>query len=273
MDSQKKSRIIAIVSAITIHLLILLITFFVVIEHSSGEMDDAEWPPRDSSEILFGGEYVMLGDMIQPEVESSQEQPAPSNEEVETVEANDLTSAGSHTQPSSSQEVTSTNESSMKVETKPENPSGPTKEERETAKETSAEKEKQMKDAFGKTNSKNTDTKGKGKTGQSNGNSETGATSGAPGADVAGRTLAEWKNPDEKDLKLGTIVVKVTVNPKGEVTDAKYDKGTGAAAADTKTRTECEKASLKCKFSVATNETKVQTGTITWTIKQENSIQ
>ena len=268
MDSQKKSRIIAIVSAITIHLLILLITFFVVIEHSSVEMDDAEWPPRDSSEILFGGEYVMLGDMIQPEVESSQEQPAPSNEEVETVEADDLSNAGPQAQPS--KVVTSTQESSMKVEPKPETPPGPTKEELEAAEKARIEKEKQeqiknqMSNAFAN-NSKNTDANGKGKAGQSDGNSETGATSGAPGANVAGRTLAHWEKPSS--TKSGSIEVTVSVNPEGKVVSAKIKGGTGAAYADATTRTRCVDASMKCKFSVAKDETKVQTGTITWNFK------
>lgn len=276
MDSQKKSRIIAFISAITIHVLILLITFFVAIEHTSAEMDDAEWPPRDSSEILFGGEYVMLGDMIQPEVVTNQEQPAPSNEEVETVEADDLSNSGPQGQPS--QVVTSTQESPMKVEPKPETAPGPTKEELEAAEKARIEKEKQeqiknqMANAFA-SKSKNTDTNGKGKAGQTGGNSETGAISGAPGHSVSGRTLEHWEKPDEKDLKLGTIEVKVTINPKGEIIDAKYDTGTGAAAADATTRKRCVEVSKKCKFSVATDETKVQTGTILWPIKPKNSIQ
>ena len=172
--------------------------------------------------------------------------------------------------------VTSSQQSSMKVKTKPVTPPGPTKEELEAelkaAKKARIEKEKQeqiknqMSNAFAN-NSKNTDANGKGKAGQSDGNSETGATSGAPGANVAGRTLEYWEKPDEKDLKRGTIVVKVTVNPKGEVIDAKCDTGTGAASADATTRKRCVEASKKCKFSVAKDETKVQKGTITWPFK------
>lgn len=165
--------------------------------------------------------------------------------------------------------VTSTQESSMKVESKPETPPGPTKEELEAAKKARIEKEKQeqikKQNAFAN-HSKNSDANdGKGKSSQYDGNSETGATSGAPRANVAGRTLEYWKKPSS--TKWGSIEVTVTVNPEGKVIDAKWRKGTGAAAADTKTRTECEKASLKCKFSVAKYEPKVQKGTITWTFK------
>ena len=168
--------------------------------------------------------------------------------------------------------VTSTNESPIKVKTKSEIPSGPTKEELKAAEKARVEKEKQeiikkKMNAFGNSNSnsKNTDTNGEGKAGQYDGNSKTGATSGAPWANVAGRTLECWEKPSS--TKSGSIEVTVTVNPEGKVIDAKCRKGTGAAVADTKTRTECEKASLKCKFSVAKDETKVQKGTITWTFK------
>ena len=145
--------------------------------------------------------------------------------------------------------VTSTNESPMKVKTKPEIPSGPTKEEREAAEKARAAKEKQekiknqMMGAFN--NSKNTDTNGEGKAWQSYENGGTGASS----------------------TKSGTIVVKVKVNPQGEVISAEVVDGRGAAYNDATARKECVKASMKCKFSVATDETKVQTGTITWTIK------
>lgn len=268
MDSQKKSRIIAFISAITIHVLILLITFFVAIEHTSAEMDDAEWPPRDSSEILFGGEYVMLGDMAQPEDESNQELPAPSNEEVETVEADDLSNSGPQGQ--SSQVVTSTQESLMKVEPNPQPTPGPTTEELEAAEKARIEKEKQeqiknqMANAFA-SKSKNTDANGKGKAGQADGNSETGATSGVPGTNVGGRTLAHWVKTTS--TKAGSIVVAVSVDPEGKVVSAKVKTGSGAAYADPSIRSRCEQASLKCKFSVAKDETRNQTGTITWTFK------
>ena len=268
MDSQKKSRIIAFISAITIHVLILLITFFVAIEHTSAEMDDAEWPPRDSSEILFGGEYVMLGDMAQPEDESNQELPAPSNEEVETVEADDLSNAGPQAQ--SSQVVTSTQESSMKVESKPETPPGSTKEELEAAEKARIEKEKQeqiknqMANVFA-SKSKNTDANGKGKAGQADGNSETGAISGAPGDSVSGRTLEYWVKTSS--TKTGSVVVTVKVAPDGTVKSPKATGGSGAAYADLDIRSRCEQDSKKCRFPVAKDETREQPATIIWNFK------
>ena len=121
-----------------------------------------------------------------------------------------------------------------------------------------------MKNAFA-SNGKSSDSNGKGKAGQTDGNSETGAISGAPGTNVGGRTLAHWVKTSS--TKSGTIVVAVSVNPDGKVISAKVQSGSGAAYADATTRTRCEQASLQCSFSVAKDETKEQRGTITWRFK------
>lgn len=267
MESSNKSRIIAIAGTIIFHVLILVITLCFVIEHTP--KTDAEWPPRDSSEILFGGEYVMLGDVVQPQLESDQQQPAPSANETETPDADDIDNAG--TQGTPSQVVTSTQESPMKVEKKPEAPKpGPSAEELAAAEKARIEKEKQqqiqnqMKNAFAG-NGKSSDSNGKGKSGQADGNSETGATSGSPGANVGGRTLAHWVKTSS--TKSGTIVVAVSVNPQGKVVSASVKSGSGPAYADAATRSRCVQASLQCSFSVSKTETQEQRGTITWRFK------
>ena len=213
----------------------------------------------------------MLGDMQQPQEESDQQQPAPSADENDAPEADDLENAGTKGEPS--QVVTTPKESPMKVEKKPvETPKpGPSEEELAAAAEKARiEKEKQqqiqeqIKNQFaGK--GKSTDDGGKGKTGQTDGNSETGATSGSPGADLGGRTLAHWVKTSS--TKAGTIVVAVSVDPQGKVISAKVKSGSGPAYADAATRSRCEQASLKCSFSVSKTETKEQRGTITWRFK------
>lgn len=270
MDSSKKSRIIAIVGTIAFHVLILVISLCFVIKHTPQHDLNAEWPPVDSSEILFGGEYVMLGDIEQPQIESDQQQPAPTAEETEASEADDIVDAGSQGQPS--QVVSTPEESPMKVEKKPDAPKpGPSEEELAAAAEKARiEKEKQkkiqeqIKSQFaGK--GKGSDEGGKGKTGQADGNSETGASSGAPGANLGGRTLAHWVKTSS--TKSGSIIVSVSVDPQGKVTSAKVTGGSGPAYADAATRSRCEQASLKCSFSVSKTETKEQRGTITWRFK------
>ena len=270
MDSENKSRIIAIAGTIVFHVLLLVISLCFVIEHSPQHDLNAQWPPVDSSEILFGGEYVMLGDMQQPQEESDQQQPAPSADENDALEADDLVNAGPKSEPA--QVVTTTKESPMKVEKKPE-PTvkpGPTEEEIAAAEKARIEKEQQqkiqeqIKNQFA-SKGKSTDDGGKGKTGQADGNSETGATLGSPGADLGGRTLAHWVKTSS--TKAGTIVVAVSVDPQGKVISAKVKSGSGPAYADAATRSRCEQASLKCSFSVSKTETKEQRGTITWRFK------
>lgn len=271
MEQENKTRIIAIAGTIAFHVLLLVISLCFVIEHSPQHDLNAQWPPVDSSEILFGGEYVMLGDMQQPLEESDQQQPAPSADENDAPPADDLQNSGSKGEPA--QVVTTPNESPMKVEKKPvETPKpGPTEEELAAAAEKARiEKEKQQKiqeqirNQFA-SKGKSSDEGGKGKTGQTDGNSESGATSGSPGADLGGRTLAHWVKTSS--TKAGTIVVAVSVSPQGKVISAKVKSGSGPAYADAATRTRCEQASLKCSFSVSKTETKEQRGTITWRFK------
>ncbi len=270
MDSSKKSRLIAIIGTIAFHVLILVISLCFVLEHSPRHQFDTQWPPVDSSEILFGGEYVMLGDINQPQIESDQQQPAPPADNNDALDADDLENAGTQGQPS--QVVSTQEESPMKVEKTQETPKpGPSAEElAAVAEKARIEKEKQqqiqeqIKNQFaGK--GKGTDDNGKGKTGQVDGNSDTGASSGAPGASLGGRTLANWVKTSS--TKAGTIVVSVSVNPQGKVISAKVKSGSGPAYADAATRTRCEQASLKCSFSVSKTETQVQRGTITWRFK------
>lgn len=271
MESNKKTRIIAIAGTIVIHVLILVISLCFVIEHSPQHDLNAQWPPVDSSEILFGGEYVMLGDIDQSQIQNDQQQPAPAADETDAPESDDLNNAGSKGEPA--QVVSTPKESPMKVEKKPvETPKqGPSEEELAAAAEKARiEKEQQkkiqdqIKNQFaGK--GKGTAEGGKGKNGQADGNSETGSTSGAPGANLGGRTLAHWVKTSS--TKSGSIIVSVSVNPQGKVTSAKVTGGSGPAYADAATRSRCEQASLKCSFSVSKTETKEQRGTITWRFK------
>lgn len=262
-----KPRIIAIIGTIVIHVLILVISLTFVVTHTPHESQSEEWPPVDSSEILFGGEYVMLGDVEQPTTDEAQ-QPAAQAEENEVVAAEQITDAGTPGTPPQPQP--STNESPMKVTPKPVEKPGPTKEELEAQEKARIEKEKaqqikdQTKNAFaGK--GKGTDENGGGKQGNKEGNNPNGSVTGSPGHNLGGRTIESWGRPSSK--KTGVIRIAVVVSPQGKVTQAKYAGGEGAAASDESIRRSCESAALKSKFSVSKTETKVQRGTITWRFK------
>lgn len=205
----------------------------------------------DDSEILFGGEYVMLGDIQEP-ASDEMAAPEPQTKEkvstaIETAEPEDL--------------ITSKQESPMKVE----------KPKEETKDKDKKKKDKETKDAEKRNNAKAKEINssvakgfgtGKGKEGSTNGNSDKGATRGTPGYNLAGRTAESWGRPSSPAE--GTVVIRVRVNPKGKVTDATYVSGKGAANASMAVRESCRQASMNSRFSVATNRTTDQMGTITW---------
>ena len=104
---------------------------------------------------------------------------------------------------------------------------------------------------------------GSGKSGSPNGNASTGALKGQPGHTLGpGYTLASWGKPSSGYD--GEIVIKVRVNSLGQVIEATYLRGTGAAAANRQVRRSCEQASLSSRFSVPKNATGDKVGTIIW---------
>jgi len=256
MNSSKSSHIYGIVGTIIFHAIILVILFSVGLVYPPAEK--TEWPPKDSSEILFGGEYVMLEDVIMAESdESLSDEPS----ENSTDEAEDMTDEGIEGEPSSI--ITSEQESVMKKENdKQPEQSGPTKEEL-----AQKEKENREKEASEKINNQvKFGGKGNGKSELTNSNSQSGINTDAPGHTLSGRTMEKWGKP--RSTKSGSIIVRVIVARDGKVIKAEAINGKGPAYADRSIRRRCEQASLNdCRFSVDQNAKKEQQGIITWHFK------
>lgn len=219
-----------------------------------------DWPPKnqpqptiDSTEILFGGEYVMLGDIEQP-----------ATDEMATPEPENKEEAKPSPEPTQHENLVSTNrESTMKVEKQKEQPKDTKKKSDKATAET--KKNDNRDNAKAKEISNNVSSsfgKGKGKQGSQNGNSNQGVAKGTPGYSLSGRTPESWGRPSSPSD--GTITIRVKVNPKGKVTDATYVRGSGSANASMAVRESCRQASLRSRFSVATDRTTDQIGTITW---------
>lgn len=262
MDNPR-SRITAIAATLLFHLLVAGILASLYLRYSPAEEAMREWPPVDSSEVLFGGEYVMVGD--NPELAENGDKSAPAEADAPApepqVEALENTGTPS---PTPAPVVTSRQPSPAKIETKETTqPTGPSKAEREAAEKARKEEETRQaianKVQFGKSGAGND---GKGKAGSPDGNSDFGAASGSPGFNLKGRTIASWDTPPRAPL--GTVTIRVSVNRQGIVTDASYASGTGAAAASASTRNNCIRAARASKFSVDTDAPAVQTGTITY---------
>ncbi|MBD5266614.1 MAG: hypothetical protein HDS41_00270 [Bacteroides sp.] len=266
MTRAQKDHIIAGVSTGVIALLLLLGLTMLYYRVDPTLLEDRTWPPVDSSEIVFGGEFVRLGDMPLP---SSQDDSSPAPEmapEETAVDGVDLADAGS-AELAAQPLVSSEAESPMKVEKKPEpEKAGPTAEEiaeQQRIKQQKEEAEKQariknkMKSGFSSSN------KGEGTPGSPNGNSSTGALSGAPGHTLKGRTAQSWGRP--KSTVSGTVQVKVRVNRQGYVVGTpEVVGGTPPAASNSAVRQSCVEASRNSRFSVSLDAPAEQVGIITW---------
>ena len=233
-------------------------------------INDRMWPPVDSSEIVFGGEFVKLGDMSSPSPQKSDTRASETqNIEEPSHEGTNMENAG--LQSAETPDITTSEQPSPAKVEKKEKPqkTGPTKEElaereRIRREREQAQKSKRinsgMKNTFNKPGKNNNGTEG-----SPQGNSTQGATSGTPGYSLEGRTPQGWGRPSSSHG--GTITIKVKVNRQGYVTEASYDSGKGPAAAQASVRNSCIQAARQSRFSVDMNAKAEQTGYITWTFR------
>ncbi len=264
----RRRRLYAVIGTVVFHAALLLLLMSIYMRYDA-HPEERQWPPVDSAEILFGGEYVMLGD--NPELIATDNTLSSStheDSEPEQPQAEDFVNSGEVADPAPV--LTSERPSVAKVEKKePPVKTGPTKEEIEAEQRAKREREisrttsERLKGAFG--NTSRNDGNGNGSAGQSDGNSNSGATKGAPGANLGGRTLASWQAPTGNAV--GTIVIAVDVDRQGRVTRATFSNGKGPVSANSAARNSCVEAARKSRFSVATDGPLTQRGTITYTFK------
>ena len=243
--------------------------------------------------ILFGGEFVMLGntlDNVQSELleeQASDQSASPEQGDEPNIDADDLEDAGEATQKTPPL-VTQKTESPHKVKEQPKpvepKKSGPAKEndkqvEKPKAKninaeaqETKAKKTSEQTTASNANSSKVKNAFGTGKgngggqQGTAGGNSNQGILAGKPGisSGLVGYTLDYWAKPVPNSKWSGRVTVKVTVNPRGQVTKANATSATGDLASHPEVRRACEQAALKSSFSVPKNTMTEGIGTITY---------
>lgn len=260
----RRTTVIAMVITVLFHAAMAVVLLMLCLRYTPERQTDRTWPPVDSSEVLFGGEYVMTGDS--PEFSESADESAPAEQDEATPPApiaESLDNAGTPS-PQPAPVVASSNPSPAKViKETPTEPTGPSKAEIEAAERARREEETRQKIAsrvkFGASGSV---ASGQGKAGSPDGNATTGSLSGTPGFNLKGRSLASWQTPPSAPL--GTITVRVSVNRQGQVTEASYQSGTGAASVSTTARANCVRAARASRFSVDTDGPALQIGTITY---------
>lgn len=269
MSSPRRQHIIALGVTLLFHIGVVILLAVLYLRYSPSDQTERRWPPVDSSEVLFGGEFVMIGD--QPELAESSDLSAPAEAQPEPAPQPQVESTVNTGKPAPTPAPMVTSERPSPAKTarqeRPTEPTGPTKAEIEAAERAKREEETRRAIAgrvnFGKSSTQND--KGSGRAGSPNGNSTVGAASGTPGHNLKGRTIASWVSPEKAPL--GTITVSVSVNRQGQVTSATYLRGTGAAATSQAARQSCIRAAMGSKFSVNNDAPASQKGTITYHFK------
>ena len=274
---------------ITVGTLALLLRFSLRYEQDPN-LPDLTQLAQDS--ILFGGEFVMLGntmDNVQNDLmdqKSAEPSASPEQGDDPDIDADDMEDAGevNHKTPPL---VTQKTESPHKVKEQPKETepkkSGPT---RENDKKVEKPKAKDKQAEATETKSKNTEQKttasnatnnrvknafgsgngnGGGQQGTAGGNSNQGVLAGKPGiSGLVGYTLDYWAKPVPNSKWSGRVTVRVTVNPRGQVIKANAVSATGDLASHPEVRRACEQAALKSSFSVPKNTMTEGIGTVTY---------
>ena len=274
---------------ITGGILALLLSFSLRYEQSP---NDLELTQLAQDSILFGGEYVMLGNTMDNvtndlmDEEAADPSASPEQGDDPDIEADDMEDAGEVNQKTPPL-VTQKTESPHKVKEQPKEvepkKAGPTKENdkrpekpkaqnknseaqqtksKQTSEQTTASSatSNKVKNAFGKGNGN-----GGGHQGSEGGNSSQGVLAGKPGiSGLVGYTLDYWAKPVPNSKWSGRVVVRVTVSPRGQVTKANAISATGDLASHPEVRRACEQAALKSRFSVPKNTMTEGIGTVTY---------
>ncbi len=256
-NDSRKNRLIALIGTIALHVIVIIVMCVSYVKYSASE--PRRWPPVDSSEILYGGELVRLGNNYMP-LANNKSTPAQSEAEFNAKSGEDIKNEGIQGEPESL--ISSKDESPVKVkeDAKPEK-SGPTKE--EIAEQERIKREKEAAERIKNQVKFGNNGSGTGNAGSPDGNSTMGSASGTPGHTLKGRTLESFGRP--KSQLSGSIRIKVRVNRQGYVIGTpQYDGGEGPASANLTIRNRCIAASQESRFSVSEDAQAEQVGIITW---------
>lgn len=255
-NRDNRNKLIASLVTVLLTALVVILLFVVNITYSaSAQRATQQWPPVDSAEILFGGEYVIAGDFDavgndEPTPAQEVEQEASSAEQPTVVE--DVTPAP---------EPVAVQQKPSPVKAKP----SVADEARNNAAAQEAERQRNQtrQDIASRTNKFNGS--GSGKQGNPDGNSDRGVISGTPGASLGNR--AYLGGGDCSSRVTGKIIVSIQVNREGKVTSAKITGGTPPASSNSAQRDAVLKKARMARFSPSQEAPVSQSGTLTYIFK------
>lgn len=252
-DTRNKLIAIALTALLTA-LIVVMLLIVNITYNGSAEKAEQKWPPVDSAELLFGGEYVLAGD---PEATGFDE-PAPAQEVQQEAAA-----------PQQPQKVTDLTPASepVAVQQKPSPAKAKPTATEEASNAAAAEAEQQRnqtrQDIASRTNKFNGS--GSGKQGNPDGNSDHGVLSGTPGASLGNRRYLGGGECTSRVT--GKIVVSIQVNREGKVTSAKIVNGTPPASSNAAQRDLVLKKARQARFSPSQEAPVSQAGTLTYIFK------
>ena len=90
-NDSRKNRLIALIGTIAFHVIVVVVLCVSYVKYSASE--PRRWPPVDSSEILYGGELVRLGDNYIPTA-NNKSTPASSEAETSAKSGEDIQNEG-----------------------------------------------------------------------------------------------------------------------------------------------------------------------------------
>lgn len=248
-DRSHKDRIVAAAVTLTVMVAVVVILCVCALTFPPKDWEERH-PPEEESELLFGGEYVMLGELPIP----SDHRTTARHPDAEP-DGPDMTDAGAAGDPEPI--LTSDNAEVPDVAVQPEETAKPGPTAEELAREETRRRVGQRMN-FGKSSAA-----AEGRQGSRNGNSTTGAVAGQPGFNLRGRRLLNHATPADRNAT-GTVVVAISVDRSGHVTSAKASGGTPTASSKASVRRACEQASLQLLFSASDEAPAIQEGTVTW---------
>lgn len=248
-------RIAAIAVALLVTIAVILTLMLSSLHYSSVEQSRREWPPVDSSELIFADEFVAAG-AVESTTDGEPSQVAQSAPEADGNAINDLGPQAKETQ----KPVTTERPQAM-TSSKAKDNEG-TRRKAEEAEKQAAKARKESAEAISKRVNFGGKSAGGNGTSAPKASGDGGGNSASASASVGGRSMEHWVKPSARAT--GSITVRVSVDRRGRVVRADYQSGTGAVASSAEARQSCERAAMKSQFSVALDGPASQIGTITY---------
>lgn len=264
MDSDKRNRRIALLSTLVFAALTALVVSLLKLSYNPSEAPT--WPPVDSAELLFAGEFVQVGDIPEPVNPDHTATADNDGSDQPTADGEDMTEAGP-VAPEPPATTVSKQPSPMKVkEQKPAEPGASKANDKPAAEPKREQKQPEripLKTVdFNKNKGKASNS---GAAGSPDGNATQGALSGSVGYQMSGRSItvsAPSVSSKNEKLEGKRVVITIFANPEGRLIGTPTIDAKRTTVGDAIVRRRCLEKAAQAKVSPNPDAPKSQQGTI-----------